>query len=80
MAEACALIQSLEKAVQKVFLNEEKIKPALSEEARYESDIWYLDIGASNHITGSKTKFTNLDTTVSGKVNFGDGSTVDIKG
>lgn len=41
--------------------------------------MWYLDNGASNHMTGQRGKFKELDERVSGKVKFGDGSTVCIK-
>ncbi|CAD6266153.1 unnamed protein product [Miscanthus lutarioriparius] len=43
-------------------------------------DVWYLDNGASNHMTGDRAKFRDIDSIVSGKVTFGDGSTVDIQG
>ncbi|GKB25008.1 ribonuclease H-like domain, reverse transcriptase, RNA-dependent DNA polymerase, partial [Tanacetum coccineum] len=35
---------------------------------------WYLDNGASNHMTGMRDHFENLDEKVSGRVKFGDGS------
>ena len=41
---------------------------------------WYLDSGASNHMTGSKTSFSELDNDVTGTVKFGDGSRVAIQG
>lgn len=68
------------KEIVEVLLNEQGVKPRLREPTRYDSDLWYLDIGASYHMTGSKTKFTDLDTTVSGIVRFGEGSTMDICG
>jgi hypothetical protein len=43
-------------------------------------DTWYLDSGASNHMTRDWKKFKEIDSTFSGKVKFGDGSTVDIEG
>lgn len=43
-------------------------------------DTWYLDSGASNHMTGDWKKFKEIDTSFSGKVRFGDGSSVDIQG
>ena len=43
-------------------------------------DMWYLDNGASNHMTGDLGKFSSLDEGVTSKVRFGDGSTVEIKG
>ena len=42
--------------------------------------MWYLDNGASNHMTGQRGKFKELDERVTGKVKFGDGSTVTIEG
>ncbi|GJS05798.1 ribonuclease H-like domain, reverse transcriptase, RNA-dependent DNA polymerase [Tanacetum coccineum] len=41
---------------------------------------WYLDNGASNHMTGIRDHFENLDEKVSGRVKFGDGSYIEIKG
>ena len=41
---------------------------------------WYLDSGASNHITGSKEAFCELDDDVTGTVKFGDGSRGAIRG
>ncbi|KAL8119271.1 hypothetical protein AgCh_016698 [Apium graveolens] len=52
---------------------------SMSNKEREES-VWYLDNGASNHMTGEKEKFKELDEGVTGQVRFGDGSTVDIKG
>ncbi|GJV59508.1 zinc finger, CCHC-type containing protein [Tanacetum coccineum] len=40
----------------------------------------YLDNGASNHMTGMRDHFENLDEKVSGRVKFGDGSYIEIKG
>ena len=41
---------------------------------------WYLDSGASNHMTGSKASFYELDDDVTSTVTFGDGSWVAIQG
>lgn len=67
---------------QMVLLNEEKVIPKLeaSGDKKKFSQLWYLDNGASNHMTGDKTKFSKLDEGVTGEVKFGDGSTVCIKG
>ncbi|XP_076943581.1 uncharacterized protein LOC143613864 [Bidens hawaiensis] len=49
----------------------------------YESkdgDDWYLDNGASNHMTGNMSFFSELNNRVTGKVKFGDHSYVDISG
>ncbi|XP_073360551.1 uncharacterized protein [Aegilops tauschii subsp. strangulata] len=42
--------------------------------------VWYLDTGASNHMTGDKDQFSELSVSVGGTVQFGDGRTVDIAG
>ena len=41
---------------------------------------WYLDSGASNHMTGSNASFSELDNDVTGMVKFDDGSRVAIQG
>lgn len=63
-----------------VLLNEET-KPKLNAQntVKSESNVWYLDNGASNHMTGQKLKFKNLNEGIQGKVRFGDGSMVEIK-
>lgn len=43
------------------------------------TNLWYLDNGASNHMTGFREKFTMLDENVTGSVHFEDGSTVKIE-
>ncbi|KAL8149346.1 hypothetical protein AgCh_006384 [Apium graveolens] len=47
---------------------------------RRDENMWYLDNGASNHMTGRREKFEKLDKTVKGEVKFGDGSLVKIEG
>ena len=42
--------------------------------------LWYVDTGASNHMTGCKEKFLELEYDVQGSVKFGDGSNVEICG
>ena len=49
-------------------------------DCKEEIDVWYLDNGASSHMTGARSKFRELDETATGMVKFGDGSMVEIKG
>ena len=66
-----------------LLLDESEVTPRLAagDEAKiFESNLWYLDNGASNHMTGQRSKFNVLDESITGRVKFGDGSTVEIKG
>ncbi|XP_010484876.1 PREDICTED: uncharacterized protein LOC104763167 [Camelina sativa] len=63
-----------------VFLNEKKVHPKKFETKVAGDDVWYLDNGASNHMTRNQSYFTKLDETVTDKVRFGDDLRVDIKG
>ena len=42
--------------------------------------IWYLDTGASSHMTGKEEFFHNIDDNMKGRVRFDDGSTVPYNG
>ncbi|GJY12094.1 zinc finger, CCHC-type containing protein [Tanacetum coccineum] len=61
---------------QKVSLHEEDVG---YKETNIDS-LWYLDNGASNHMTGVREHFKELNEKVSGKVRFRDGSYIEIKG
>ena len=63
-----------------VYLNEENVMPSKFETNSDQDNIWYLDNGASNHMTGNREYFSELDEKLSGKVMFGDDSRIDIKG
>ena len=41
---------------------------------------WYLNTGATHHMTGRREFFSELDSGVRGSVKFGDASAVEIKG
>ena len=41
---------------------------------------WVLDTGATNHMTGAKSAFSELDSGIRGTVKFSDGSIVEIEG
>ena len=63
-----------------VFLNEGKLIPKNYESKDGEEGIWYLDNGASNHMTGKRHYFSELNEKIKGQVKFGDGSSVEIEG
>ena len=61
-----------------VYLNERNVDPKVYEASS--DKIWYLDNGASNHMTGVREWFCKLDEEITGKVHYGDDSCIDIKG
>ncbi|KAK1664293.1 hypothetical protein QYE76_052452 [Lolium multiflorum] len=67
-------------AMEIVTLVEEKVYLHDKRGTKTGGNVWCLDTGASNHMTGDKSLFSELDLSVGGTVRFGDGSTVDIAG
>lgn len=63
-----------------VYLNEKKVNPKEFETSQDKSNVWYLDNGASNHMTGNQNYFQSINEKITGKVRFGDDSRIDIKG
>lgn len=63
-----------------VYLNENKVNPTSFEADSDTMNVWYLDNGASNHMSGNRLFFRDLDETIVSKVRFGDNSRIDIKG
>jgi hypothetical protein len=61
-------------------LVEKKVVAQLEGGAGRDVGLWYLDTGATNHMTGARKVFTELDTNINGTVRFGDGSMVPIEG
>ena len=49
-------------------------------EKESEKDVWYVDTGCSNHMSGSKSSFSHLNDNFHSTVSFGDCSTVDVMG
>ncbi|XP_074323265.1 uncharacterized protein LOC141660198 [Apium graveolens] len=71
-----AEIENKEKVI--MLVKEGNVFPKLRAkgESQRRSQVWYLDNGASNHMTGEEGKFKTLDKSVTGQVKFGDGSVV----
>ena len=49
-------------------------------EEHYRSDLWLLDSSCSNHMTGNKSLFSSMDSSVVTNINIGDDSLVPTKG
>jgi hypothetical protein len=62
-------------------LDEPKVLVSLcNSSSNDKADGWYLDTGATHHMTGRREFFTELDPSVRGSIKFGDASGVEIKG
>ena len=59
---------------------EQQVFTQLGEEKNREAESWVLDTGATNHMSGSRTAFSRMDTAVLGTVRFGDDSVAQIEG
>lgn len=82
-AEPALLLAKHDKECEELKLTEEGVNPVIvtdGKEKKTSSNVWYLDNRASNHMTGDKEKFMELNEEVTGSVKFGDGSTVKIEG
>ena len=71
-------VQEHGKALKAVNLDEPCAQVHLGRVGGEQEQRWYLDSGASNHMIGSKTAFSELDGDVIDTVKFGDGSRVVI--
>ncbi|GJW78594.1 zinc finger, CCHC-type containing protein [Tanacetum coccineum] len=76
--EPSLLMATHETKHKEILLNEGQIQPG--KYATTDASIWYLDNGASNHMTGTKSHFRDIDESTTRRVRFGDGSYVEIKG
>jgi hypothetical protein len=66
--------------VRLVELVEESVFAVLVDGRERDSRRWIFNTGASNHMTGAREAFSDLDFDVGGTVRFDDGSIVQIKG
>ncbi|CAL8086918.1 unnamed protein product [Prunus armeniaca] len=53
---------------------------AYIEEKNPKPDIWYLDSGCSNHMSGNKPLFSNLNEDFREHVKLGDNSSISVMG
>ena len=63
-----------------VYLNEQKVKTSSFDIDQDSAYLWYLDNGASNHMSGNRLFFFDLDEKIKGMVKFGDDLRIEIKG
>ena len=73
-------VKGPEKILKAVNLDELRAYVHLGRVGGEQEQRWYLDSGASNHMTSSKEAFSKLDGNMTGMVKFGDGSRVAIRG
>ena len=73
-------VEGPRKALKAVNLNEPCTQVHLRRVDGGQEQWWYLDSSASNHMTGSKAAFSELDDDVTGTVKFRNGSRVAIRG
>jgi hypothetical protein len=63
-----------------IHIAEQKVYANLGPGQHHDRGLWVLDTGATNHMTGSREVFAELDTQIYGTVKFGDGSITQIEG
>lgn len=59
---------------------EETLLMAFNVMENFDQETWYVDTGCSNHMSGCKPSFVNLDESFHTTVSFGDKSTVNVMG
>ena len=50
------------------------------QEMKIQDNLWYLDTGASSHMTSMKSYFNSIDENIKGVIRFGDESSVTYEG
>jgi hypothetical protein len=74
------VVEGPRKAMKAVYLDELCAQVHLRHVGGRQEQQWYLDSDTSNHMTGTKEAFFELDGDVTGTVKFSDGSRVEIRG
>ncbi|GKV50107.1 hypothetical protein SLEP1_g56822 [Rubroshorea leprosula] len=59
---------------------EEELLLLMATKEERDTGAWYLDIGATNHMSGNKELFSTLNEAVKGNIIFGDDPKIPIKG
>jgi hypothetical protein len=67
-------------ANQEVHIRKDKLFVQLGEKHGDGRTWWILDTGVTNHMTGERSVFSNLDKEVHSTIRFRDGSVIDIEG
>ncbi|WVZ54781.1 hypothetical protein U9M48_005530 [Paspalum notatum var. saurae] len=80
MVESAPELAPRKKDVRHIQLKEEKVFIQLDDEGVRETKQWVLDTRATNHMSGSRAAFAELDTDVCGTMRFGDNSVARIEG
>ncbi|KAG6510909.1 hypothetical protein ZIOFF_028954 [Zingiber officinale] len=64
------------------FAEEEEVSLLMvcHEKEKTQRHVWYLDTGCSNHMSGEKDTFSDLDETFRSSVKFGDNSIISVMG
>lgn len=63
-----------------IHLTENKVCAAFDESEDRDPKQWVLDTGASNHMSRSRSVFSNINPGVTGSMRFGDGSVARMEG
>jgi len=73
-------VEENENLVEEDETKDEGILMMVNEDVTLDSDmIWYLDIGASNHMCGHKHLFVDIQEIEDGHVSFGDSTKIPIR-
>lgn len=80
MHEVVCINDEIARSNEVVYLNEKNVNPRDFETCSDKANVWYLDNGASNHMTGNRDYFKIIDESITGNVRFGDDSRIDIRG